>query len=256
MVEFIPLFSQLSIAGSLDLDERPSCTIISARWHMANSVNIRKRKEAVASWNNRSEYPGVRNMRDRELLDTLLLPYVPDHSDRTGIAKGMLEVMDKGIETTYEKLMTVEGLGAEAAEAVLSALELGRRKAVRRSRSIKTPEDVYNEIRNYADRQQEHMIVVALNGAHEVVFSEVVTIGLVNMTIVHPREVFSDAIGCRASSIVIAHNHCSGVLNPSNEDLAITKRIVNAGQILGINVLDHLIISENGYMSFKEKGLM
>lgn len=223
---------------------------------MANSVSIKKRKDTIVSVGNKTAYSKVRNMRDRELLDSLLLPYIPDRSERTGIARSILEVMDKGIETTYENLMAVEGLAGVVAEAVLSALELGRRKAGKKSRSIKTPGDVYNEIRHYADRQQEHLIVLALNGAHEVVFSEVVTIGLVNMTIVHPREVFSDAIGCRASSIVIAHNHCSGSLDPSEEDKAITKRIVNAGQILGINVLDHLIISENGYMSFKEKGMM
>ncbi len=223
---------------------------------MAESSSIKRNQEPFTTEIVRRSYYGAKSMRDRDLVDRLLFPYIGNPVKRKEAVKEVLDVLDGGMETTFERLKAIQGLDDNAAEAILSALELGRRKAGKKSRSIKTPEDVYNEIRHYADRQQEHLIVIALNGAHEVVFAEMVTIGLVNMTVVHPREVFSDAIRCRASSIVIAHNHCSGQLNPSDEDLAITKRIVNAGQILGIHVLDHLIISEKGYMSFKEKGLM
>ena len=109
---------------------------------------------------------------------------------------------------------------------------------------IKTPDDAYAEIRHYATRPQENLIVMALNGAHEIIFTEVVSIGTVNMTYAHPREIFSNAVRSRATGIILAHNHPSGVLKASAEDVTLTKRVISCGQLLGITVLDHLIISE------------
>ena len=95
-----------------------------------------------------------------------------------------------------------------------------------------------------------------LNGAHEVISTFVATIGLLNRTIVHPREVFSDAISRRAAAIAIAHNHPSGNIEPSDDDKDVTSRIVKAGEILGIKVLDHLVFTDEQYFSFLEHGLM
>ena len=107
-----------------------------------------------------------------------------------------------------------------------------------------------------ADKKQEHFICLSLNGANEVIGNRVVTVGLLNSSQVHPREVFAEVISDRAASVILAHNHPSGVLKPSPEDITINQQLVDAGKILGITVLDHIIITKNGYLSFKEAGLM
>ena len=117
---------------------------------------------------------------------------------------------------------------------------------------IKVPIDVLPLIQHYGDRKQEHFISISVNGANEVMTVRVVTIGLVNKSQVHPREVFADVIVERASAIIIAHNHPSGDLTPSKEDISITQRIKKAATILGINLLDHIIFNTKGYYSFVE----
>jgi DNA repair protein RadC len=111
-------------------------------------------------------------------------------------------------------------------------------------------------IRHLADRKQEHFVCVSLNGANEVIATRIVSVGLVNRTQVHPREVFADPITDRATAVIVAHNHPSGSLEPSREDLDITRQIKSAGEILGIKLLDHVVFNQKGYYSFCEKGLL
>lgn len=112
--------------------------------------------------------------------------------------------------------------------------------------------DVLPLIQHFSDRKQEHFTAISLNGANEVLNVRIVTIGLVNQSQVHPREVFADALTDRASAIIVAHNHPSGNLTPSMEDIEVTKRIKEAGKILGLKLLDHIIFSTKGSYSFKE----
>jgi DNA repair protein RadC len=121
---------------------------------------------------------------------------------------------------------------------------------------IRSAKDVVPLVSHLANRQQEHFLTVSLNGAHEVIASRVVTVGLANSTQIHPREVFAEAISDRACAIIAAHNHPSGDLSPSTEDLAVTERLTQAGGILGIRLLDHIIFSANGFFSFAEAGMM
>ncbi len=111
------------------------------------------------------------------------------------------------------------------------------------------PADVLPLIRHYADRKQEHFICISINGANEVITTRVVSVGLVNKTQVHPREVFADPITDRASAIIVAHNHPSGGLIPSKEDVEITKQLKSSGEILGLELLDHMIFNDKGYYS-------
>lgn len=104
-------------------------------------------------------------------------------------------------------------------------------------------------IKKYGKKQQEYFIVILLDGALQPIKTEVISIGLVNRTLVHPREVFAPAIQNRATSIIIAHNHPSGNLTPSEDDINTTYRIIDAGKILGINVLDHIIFSDKEFYS-------
>ena len=157
-----------------------------------------------------------------------------------------------GIEISTERLLTIAGLGPAKAAVISAALELGRRRIPALKRRISHPSDTFPFVQHFADRKQEHFIRVSLNGAHEVISIGVVSIGLVNRTIVHPREVFSDPIRERATAVIVCHNHPSGNLDPSREDREITQRLKEAGSILGINLLDHIIFSELSYYSFLE----
>ena len=102
------------------------------------------------------------------------------------------------------------------------------------------------------NKKQEYFIVITLDGAHNLIQKRVVFIGTLNRTLIHPREIFADALTDRAADIVLIHNHPSGSLEPSREDLDITRQLEDAGKILGINILDHIIISKSGYYSFQE----
>jgi len=121
---------------------------------------------------------------------------------------------------------------------------------------ISCAKDVLPLLTDIAGKQQEYFICISLNGANEVVEKRVVTIGLLDKSPVHPREVFADVIADRAASVIFAHNHPSGDLQPSEADLRLQDQLTEAGKILGIRVLDHLIVAKKGYYSFQESGLI
>ncbi len=118
------------------------------------------------------------------------------------------------------------------------------------------PVDLLPLIRHYTGRKQEHFICISLNGANEVIEKRIVTVGLLDKSQVHPREVFADVITDRAAAVIFAHNHPSGELKPSNSDLKIHEQLTEAAKILGLRVLDHLIVTKKGYYSFQEAGLI
>ncbi|RZN43458.1 MAG: hypothetical protein EF813_00635 [Methanosarcinales archaeon] len=105
-------------------------------------------------------------------------------------------------------------------------------------------------------KKQEHVVCISLNGANTVIEKRVVTVGFLNADQVHPREIFSDAITERAASIILFHNHPSGNTNPSNADIAVTKRLVEVGETLGVKIHDHIIVSKDSYTSMKGRGLI
>ncbi len=166
------------------------------------------------------------------------------------VADRILKVLDasKG-NASVEELKQIEGVGLAKATLIAAALEFSRRRIRPEGLKISFPADVLPLIRHYADRKQEHFICVSINGANEVITTRVVSVGLVNKTQVHPREVFADPLTDRASAIIIAHNHPVGDLTPSKEDIEMTKQLKSAGEILGIRVLDHIIFNDNGYYS-------
>lgn len=151
-----------------------------------------------------------------------------------------------------DRLLTVEGIGLAKAAVVSAALEFGRRRIRPEGMKVIIPTQVLPIVQHFADRKQEHLLCISLSGAGEVIACRVVTIGLVDRTQVHPREVFADPIIDRASAVIIAHNHPMGPLEPSSEDREITRRIRDAGNTLGIVLLDHIIFSKKGYYSFME----
>ncbi|HNY21659.1 MAG TPA: DNA repair protein RadC [Treponemataceae bacterium] len=199
---------------------------------------------------------GAKNLTDSELV-ALLLRTGTRNRPVMGLAGKVVGVLDVSkSETEFEVLNRIEGMGDTKAGTVLAALELGRRYSGIIHRKIRTAADVFPLVQHFADRKQEQFICVSLNGAHEVLAVRVVSVGILNKTIVHPREVFGDPIADRAAAVIVCHNHPSGQLEPSEEDRAITRRLAEAGNILGISLLDHLILSpRGGYFSFIDSGV-
>jgi DNA repair protein RadC len=156
---------------------------------------------------------------------------------------------------TLEHLLAVQGVGLAKAGQILSAFELARRHLLKDTTRIVTAEDALPLLADIAGKQQEHFVCISLNGANEVIEKRTVTIGLLDRSQVHPREVFADVIADRAAAVIFAHNHPSGDLQPSAADLAIHEQLTQAGKILGIHVLDHIIVTRKGRYSFQEAGL-
>jgi DNA repair protein RadC len=121
-------------------------------------------------------------------------------------------------------------------------------------RRVRFPADVIPHVAHLRKKRQEHFLVVTLNGAHEIIRVRTVTKGTVNRSLVHPREIFIGAIRDHAAAVMVVHNHPSGNLEPSPEDREVTSRLMTAGNLLGLRLLDHVIVSKNGYWSFLEQG--
>ncbi|MSR88379.1 MAG: DNA repair protein RadC [Candidatus Margulisbacteria bacterium] len=196
---------------------------------------------------------GALSLCDEELL-AILLGSGSATQDVLSLSKAILKEITPDTPTPkFETLCKITGIGPAKASLILSAIEFGRRRTQESSIKILTPKDIYGIVIPYANKKQEHFIVISLNGAQEVIAIRVISVGLVNQTQVHPREVFADPLTDRASSIVVAHNHPSGSLTPSQEDLEVTEKLIQAGKILGIPLLDHIIFSTKGFYSFTEE---
>lgn len=157
---------------------------------------------------------------------------------------------------SLEELSNVEGIGIAKASQILAGFELARRYMIKESKKITEAKDVLPFLSDITDKQQEYFVCISLNGANEVIEKRIVTVGLLDKSQVHPREVFADVITDRAASVILAHNHPSGELKPSDSDLKIHEQLTEAGKILGITVLDHIIVAKKGYFSFQEAGLL
>jgi DNA repair protein RadC len=200
---------------------------------------------------------GVESLSDRELLALVL---GRGHRDRNvlQLAEELLHCFDRSrdILPDASAIQAIPGIGEARAAMVLGALEFARRRIRPAGYRIRTAEDAFHLIKHYADRQQEHFLCISLNGANEVICTRVVSIGLLNRTQVHPREVFSDPLKDRAGSIIIAHNHPSGNVEPGADDIETTRRLQEAGRVLGIAILDHIVFSLDRYFSFEEHRLL
>src|SRR4030043_810253 len=199
---------------------------------------------------------GPEALSDVELLSIILGSGVKGKSV-IQVAQSILRTLAKQREKVeLNSLLAIEGIGLAKACQIVAALEFARRRSSKDLLIIQKAKDVLPLIMPIADKKQEHFLCLSLNGANEVIGNRVVTVGLLNSSQVHPREVFADVISDRAAFVIFAHNHPSGVLKPSPEDITINQQLIEAGKILGITVLDHIIITKKGYLSFKEAGLM
>lgn len=198
------------------------------------------------------------SVSDAALLSLL----IGEHREESGRALLDAHPVPDGLwRVSAEDLVTLPGVGPAGAARVLACLEMSRRASVwksERRRTISTPEDVvelcWPQLRG-ADR--EHFWSIALNTKNHLVRMVEVSVGSLNASIVHPRELFKDAVRLSAASVVVVHNHPSGDPSPSGADIQLTRRLVKAGDVLGIEVLDHVIIGDGGeHASLRELGLM
>ena len=197
---------------------------------------------------------GAEALSDLELLAIILGSGTKGHEVIT-VADRLLKVLDRtDVNPGPEELEQIEGMGPAKATLILAALEFARRRIRPEGLKISFPTDILPIIRHFGDRKQEHFLCISLNGANEVIQTRVVSVGLVNKTQVHPREVFADPITDRASAVIVAHNHPAGGTSPSQEDREVTQQLKSAGETLGIRLLDHIIFDQKGYYSFLEKG--
>jgi DNA repair protein RadC len=197
---------------------------------------------------------GAAALSDQELLAVLLGKGTPAMDVMTLAGKLARLIDEKGLDVTAEDLGQFPGVGNAKATLILAAIEFARRRIKPEGAKIETPADLLPHVRHYADRKQEHFLCASINGANEILNIRVVSIGLIDRTPVHPREVFADALADRASAIIVAHNHPAGNVEPSAADVEITVQLKAAGSVVGIALLDHIIFNRSGYFSFLEAG--
>lgn len=158
---------------------------------------------------------------------------------------------------SFSELRSFSGLGPAKACEIIACFELGKRLLKGKAAGLYLkPEEVYRELRDLRDRKKEHFVILFLDSRNQEIKREIISVGSLNANLVHPREVFEPAVKNLAAQVILVHNHPSGDPEPSEEDLDINKRLVEAGKILGIEVIDHIIIAKDRFISFKEKGIM
>ncbi|XKG24208.1 DNA repair protein RadC [Ureibacillus chungkukjangi] len=205
---------------------------------------------------------GAQSLSNQELIAILLRTGSKQESVLT-LANRVLTYFEKLHElkhATIEEIMSIKGIGEAKAVQLLAAVELGRRlsqKQVDDRFTIRSPQDAATYLMpEMSSLQQEHFVVLFLNVKNQVMHKQTIFIGSLNSSIVHPREIFREAVKRSAASIICSHNHPSGNATPSPEDIEVTKRLQEAGYIIGIELIDHVIIGDHQFISLKEKGYM
>ena len=199
---------------------------------------------------------GAASLTDEELVAAILGMGTAGIDVRT-MAKQVAGLIREHREAlTLNQLLSVPGIGLAKGAQILSAFELARRHLLKETVKVQCAKDVLPLLSDIASKSQEHFVCITLNGASELIEKRIVTIGLLDKSLVHPRDVFADVITDRAAAVIFAHNHPSGDLQPSEADLKTQNQLIQAAKILGIRVLDHVIVSKKGYFSFQEAGLI
>ncbi len=196
---------------------------------------------------------GAASLSDYELL-MAIIGSGNAQADVTKIARDVRKIItEKGSELTYEDLLSIKSLGPAKATQIMAGFELWRRQfEVPERPIIDSPEKAVKQLADIRDKKQEYFVCLTLDGANRLIAKRVITIGTLTSSLVHPREVFADAITDRAASIIIAHNHPSGSLTPSTADLDVTERLKQSAQLLGLNLIDHIIVTHESHATIRE----
>lgn len=201
---------------------------------------------------------GLSSLSESELLAILL---------RTGYqGKSALEIGQRILkryslaelaQLSFAELTLIKGIGPSRAAGIQATFELGRLLAQdEQVPTLSNPTAVWQLAQPLINKKQEHLLCLYLDARHHLICQETITIGTINSSLIHPREVFAPALQHRASNVIIVHNHPSGDTNPSEEDIRATEILVEAGQLLDIPILDHVIVSAQGWLSFRQQQLL
>ena len=193
---------------------------------------------------------GAEALSDYELL-MAIIGSGTQYADVTKLAREVQKLLkEKGSELAYEDLLSVKSLGPAKATNIMAGFELWRRQfEVSERPIIDSPEKAVEQLVDIRDKKQEYFVCLTLDGANRLIAKRIITIGTLTASLVHPREVFADAISDRAASIIVAHNHPSGSLNASTDDLQLTNRIKDSAELLGIPLLWHLLVTTESYIA-------
>ncbi|MEK5077482.1 DNA repair protein RadC [Solibacillus sp. FSL W7-1436] len=203
---------------------------------------------------------GAKSLSNQELIAILLGTGTKRESVLTVANRVLInfEKLHNLKHATLEEMTEIKGIGEAKAVLLLAAIELGRRlasKDLEERFTIRTPEDAATFLmQDMTSLQQEHFVCLYLNVKNQVIHKQTVFVGSLNASIVHPREIFREAVKRSAASIICSHNHPSGIPTPSPEDIDVTTRLYEAGKIVGVDLLDHVIIGDHQFISMKEKG--
>lgn len=193
---------------------------------------------------------GAQALSDAELIQVIIGSGVQG-ADVIKISRQVKKLLDtEGYALNLEQLNNIRGVNKATATKLVALFELATRH-FHKDFKVETAVDAAALVPELKDAKQEHLIVISLDGASRVINKRTVSIGTLNSSLIHPREVFADPLSERAASIIIIHNHPSGGTMPGKADIEVTKRLKDAGKLLGIKVLDHIIITKNEHKSIK-----
>jgi len=199
---------------------------------------------------------GASALTDEELVAAILGMGTAGVDVRTIARQVVSLIREHKADLTLDHLQAVPGMGLAKSGQILSAFELARRHLLKDGVKITIARDILPLVADIVGKHQEYFVCISLNGANEVIEKRVVTIGLLDKSPVHPREVFADIVADRAAAVIFAHNHPSGDLQPSEADCRTHQQLTEAAKILGLRVLDHVIVTKKGHFSFQEAGLI
>lgn len=193
---------------------------------------------------------GIESLSEEELIAVILGSGIHG-KNIIELSREILPLIDSDEKFLLSDIQKIRGIGEVKAMQIMCIKELIQRMNVNSELKITifTPSDVYKLLSSYSQKKKEFLILINLNHRNEFINKKVITVGLVDCSLFHPREIFVEAIKSHASKIIVAHNHPSGLLSPSPNDLEMTKQVKNSGEILGIRLIDSVIISKEGYRS-------
>ena len=201
---------------------------------------------------------GKKNLKDEELLAIIINTGQPKISAVTTAKKIIKQFTSSKNFPNLEKLQTVKGVGFAKACQITAAFELGRRfySDHQSELFINTPKDILKQVSDIRNKHREYLVALYLDGQTQLIKKQVISIGGINQNLVETKDVFHEAVRLPCVAVAIAHNHPSGNPQPSDQDTIFTKTLKRAGQILGITLVDHLIVTKDGYYSFRENKLV
>lgn len=199
---------------------------------------------------------GAQALSDFELLEVLI------GSGTAGmrveqIARRLQKILRREhADLRFETLTTVKGVSTAGAGKILAALELAKRHLLQNVEPLLSQQSILAQLTDIRAKQQEYFICLSLDGGQRLIMQRTITIGVLDSVQAHPREVFADAIADRAASIIIAHNHPSGNPQPTSKDIMLTQQLAGAGQLLGIPLRDHIIVTKTDQFSYRQHHLL